>query len=212
MVSTLLRTFWNTFLSGLLFVLPVLVCIVVIGWLIQIAESIFGTVPRLLLPQSWYFPGLGILFAIVVTLLVGAFLHAWLFNRLLERGERLLARIPIIKTLYQGVHDLLGFFSRSGRNGGELKRVVLVELQEGVHTIGFVTAENAVEDFPELRHAGEEEDMVAVYLQMGYQLGGYTLYLPASRVRRLDIPVEDALRVVLTANVNRPRRMERHND
>lgn len=208
-MNTVVRTLWNTFLSGLLVVLPALVSIVVIAWLIRIAESIFGAIPRLLLPPGWYFPGLGILLAIVVIMLVGAFLHAWLFHRLVERGERLLARIPVIKTLYQGVRDLLSFFSGAGQNG-DLKHVVLVELQEGVHAIGFVTADNAGEDFPELQHGGEEGNIVAVYLQMGYQVGGYTIYLPASRVRRLDISVEDALRVVLTANVNRPRRVERH--
>lgn len=198
----------STFLSGLVVVLPILVCLVIIAWLIQIAESFFGAIPRLLLPDGWYFPGLGILIAIVVIMLVGTFLHAWLFSRLVERGERLLERIPVFKTLYASARDLLDFFSHRG-DSSDLKHVVLVELQENMHTIGFVTADSVVEDFPELQNQhGQEEPVVAVYLQMGYQLGGYTIYVPASRIQRLNIPVEDALRVVLTANVNRPRRVD----
>lgn len=201
---------WSTFLSGLAVVLPVLVCVVIVAWLIQIAESFFGAIPRLLLPEGWYFPGLGILIALAVIMLVGTFLHAWLFSRLIERGEHLLERIPVIKTLYVGARDLLSFFSHRGESS-DLKHVVLVELQEDIHAIGFVTADNAAQDFPELRSGHDEADrVVAVYLQMGYQVGGYTLYVPASRVQRLDISVEDALRVVLTANVNRPRRVTKH--
>lgn len=201
----------STFLSGLVVVLPVLVCIVIVTWLIRIAESFFGAIPRLLLPDGWYFPGLGILIALVVIMLVGMFLHAWLFNRLVERGEHLLERIPVIKTLYMGARDLLGFFSHSGESGEDLKHVVLVEVQKDIHTIGFVTANDVAEDFPELLDQRDENDrIVAVYLQMGYQVGGYTIYVPASRVRRLDMSVEDALRVVLTANVNRPHRLGEH--
>lgn len=207
-MSTVVRTLRNTFFSGLLVVLPILLSIAFIAWLFRIAESIFGGIPRLLLPVGWHFPGLGILCAVVVILLVGAFMHAGTFNRLVDRGERLLVRIPIIKTLYQGVRDLLGFFSSTGKSG-DLKHAVLVELGESVHMIGVVTTECAEEDFPELRHSGEEDNIIAVYIQTSYQLGGYTIYLPASRVRRLDIPVEDALSVALTANMKRPRRVQR---
>lgn len=183
-------------------VFPLLVCIVVVVWIVRTAESIFGAIPRLLFPPEWYFPGLGILIAVAVILAVGMFLHAWVFSRLIQSGERLLGRIPLFKTLYNGVRDLLGFFSGGGEKN-DLKHVVLVELQKDIHAIGFVTASDAGQDFPEM-HRDDDEPIVAVYLQMGYQVGGYTLYVPASRVRPLDIPVEEALRVVLTANVAHP--------
>ncbi|MDN5938632.1 MAG: DUF502 domain-containing protein [Salinisphaera sp.] len=193
----------DTFLSGLLVVFPLFVCIVVAVWLLRTAEAIFGALPKAVLPHSLYFPGLGILIAIAIIFLVGAFLHAWLIGRVIEGVGSLFNRIPLIKTLYQGARDLLGFFSHGGGDS-ELKQAVLVELQPQVFAIGFVTNDDARRDFQALTGHEEGERMVAVYLQMGYQVGGYTLYVPASRVRPLNIPVDEALRVVLTAHVTRP--------
>lgn len=56
---------------------------------------------------------------------------------------------------------------------------------------------------PELSADGEK--VVAVYLPMSYQIGGYTVYLPERYLRRLVMPVEEAMRMVLTAGMNRPR-------
>lgn len=199
----LARSAWRTFLSGLATVVPVAATAYVIFWLARAAEGFFGGLARFVLPSGWYIPGIGFLMAVGAVFLVGAFLNAWLFSRLVHLGERALERIPVIKTVYGGLRDLLRFLSRSGE-GSDLRQVVSVELQPDVHVVGFVTDDAAAESLPEL--ARDDERLVAVYLPMGYQVGGYTLYLPASRLQPLDLSIEEAMRMVLTAGVNRPTR------
>ena len=77
------------------------------------------------------------------------------------------------------------------------RKVVLVELENGFEQIGFLTRE----DFADLPDIGEGK--VAVYLPMSYQLGGFTLVIERSRVREIEMSVEDALRFSVTAGVAR---------
>lgn len=200
---SLVQRLWRMFLAGLVAVLPLAITIAVLVWLVRAAESYFGGIARVVLPADWYVPGLGVVLAIGVVLLVGLLLNAWLVSRLVALGERVLERIPLVKTLYTALRDLLRFFARAGE-GDDLKQVVSVEMQPDVHVIGFVTDDDAGRGLPEL--ARDDDRLVSVYLPMGYQVGGYTLYLPASRLRPLDLSIEEAMRVVLTAGVNRPRR------
>lgn len=195
---------WRTFLAGLATVLPIAVTVYVIIWLAELAESVFGVMARFVLPDGWYIPGIGVVMGIALVFLVGVFINAWLVSGLLSLGERLLERIPLVKTLYSGLRDVSRFLSRS-RSDSDLKHVVSVEVQPDVHLIGFVTDDEAARGLPELAR-GDDDRLVAVYLPMGYQVGGYTLYLPASRLKTLDLRVDDAMRMVLTAGINRPAR------
>lgn len=203
-----IQPLWRIFLSGLAAVLPLAITIWLVVWLGRGAENLFGSVVRALFPEWIYFPGLGILCAIGVVMLIGLFMQQWAFTRLVGLGEELIQRIPLVKTLYTGVRDVLDFVSRANKRT-DLQRVVLVELEAGVQTIGFVTDEDAGTALPELYAAdgvAEGANLIAVYMPMSCQIGGYTLYLPRDRVRPLDLSVEDAMRVVLTAGVNRARR------
>ena len=202
--QSLLDYFWRTFLAGLATLLPIAITLYAVWWLARWGESFFGGIAMALLPTGWYIPGTGVVLAIGVVFLFGMFLNAWLFSYLVSVGEQLLERIPLVKTLYAGLRDLLRFLSRSGQ-GGDLKHVVSLEIQPDVHVIGFVTDKNAGRSFPELRR-GDDDPLVAVYLPLGYQVGGHTVYLPTSRLTPLDLSIEEAMRVVLTAGVNRPQR------
>ncbi len=206
-----LQPLWRLFLSGLAAVLPLAITIYLVVWLGSAAEALFGRIVRGLFPDWIYFPGLGILCAIGAILLIGLFVRQWAFKRLWQFGEDLIHRIPLINTLYRGIRDILEFVSRSNRRE-DLQRVVLVELYPGIQTMGFVTDESVIEVLPELREAegvDTDTELISVYMPMSYQIGGYTIYLPRDRVRPIDISVEDALRVILTAGVNRPQRSRR---
>lgn len=207
--SRLMEQLWRTFVTGLVTIIPVAVTFYLVIWIGRTAEHFFGAAARAVLPESWYVPGLGIVMAIAFVLLVGAFLKAWLVEKLIGLGERLLERIPLVQTIYTSVRDLMQFVSGS-RDESRLRQVALVEIQSGVHAIGFITDDHPEIGLPELAGGDDDDEpRVAVYLPMGYQIGGYTLYLPRSRLRPLDIGIEEAMRVVLTASVNRPTRNAR---
>ena len=92
------------------------------------------------------------------------------------------------------LRDLTGLM-KGGEGGRELERVVLVRFGPA-RVLGFVTQENA--NVPGL---GTDESLVAVYLPMSYQIGGYTLYLPRDRIQPTDLTVEAAMRIVLTGGL-----------
>jgi uncharacterized membrane protein len=190
-----MRRLWNTFLKGLAAVLPVALTIYVVVWLATTAESILGGPLRAVLPQSRYWPGLGLAVAFLLILLVGVLVDAYVVRRLFRFGESLLARIPIVKTIFGALKDFTRFLPASGKSQG-LKRVVLWQFS-GARLIGFVT-----EDHLNPRLFGEGgEDTVAVYFPMSYQIGGYTLYLHKSALEETQLSVEEAMRLVLIGGV-----------
>ena len=120
--------------------------------------------------------------------------NAYVVRRVITFSESLILRIPVVKTVYSAVRDLTGLM-KVGEKGGELQRVVMVQFGPG-KVIGFVTQENAT-----LPGLGTDEELVAVYMPMSYQIGGYTLYLPRDRIEPTDLTVEAAMRIVLTGGI-----------
>lgn len=104
--------------------------------------------------------------------------------------------MPLVKTLYEGVRDLLGLV------GGQKKsfaRVVLVRMPNSDYRmVGFVTQES-LDGIPSLRHLGGR---VAVYVSQSYNVGGLTLLVPREDVEEIDMSVADAMRFALTAGVS----------
>jgi uncharacterized membrane protein len=192
-----LRRLARTFLSGLAVVLPIVVTFAVLAWLVTTAEAVLGAVVRVLLPDGAYPRGLCIALALGLIFGVGVLMEAVYFRRLMGWLEEVLNRIPLVKTVYGAVRDLMSLFSKAGTR--KFSKVVMVKLP-GIEArlVGFVT----IEDFTGLAIvAGPGE--VAVYLPMSYTIGGYTVFLPRECLTPLDMSLEDAMRFVVTAGMSR---------
>lgn len=190
-----MRRLWNTFLKGLAAVLPVAVTIYLVYWLGTTADSILGGPLRFILPTDHYWPGLGLLVAFLFILLVGVIVDAYIVRRLFRFGESLLARIPIVKTIFGTLKDFTRFLPAGGK-ARDLKRVVTYRMGDA-RIIGFVTEEQVS---PRL-FGPQSQNVVAVYFPMSYQIGGYTLYLPVSALDETQLTVEEAMRLVLIGGV-----------
>jgi uncharacterized membrane protein len=190
-----MRRLWNTFLKGLAAVLPLALTIYVVFWLAKTAESVLGGPFRAWLPEGRYWPGLGLLVAFLLVLFVGVLVDAYIVRRVFRYGESVLARIPIVKTIFGAFKDFSRFLPAAGK-ARDLKRVVLWRMGSA-QLIGFVTEEQIS---PKLFREGGE-DMVAVYFPMSYQIGGYTLYLHKDELRETELSVEEAMRLVLIGGV-----------
>lgn len=183
-------------LAGLATILPVLITAYLIYWLAKSAEKSLGSLIRLILPEGWYWPGMGIAAAIVLIFVVGLLMQAWGVRSLVAWVERIVLRIPLIKTVYGAVRDLIGFITQSKDSG--LRQVVAVTIGDKyLKLIGFVTRE----DLTGLPKEIGGHDRIAVYLPMSYQLGGYTVIVPRSAVKPVDMSLEEATRFVLTGGV-----------
>lgn len=190
-----MRRLWNTFLKGLVAILPVTLTVYLVYWLGSTAEAILSGPLRKLLPDDTYWPGLGLIVGFLVVLLVGVLVNAYVVRSLLRLGEELLARIPVVKTIFGAFKDITGFLPAAGR-ARDLKRVVLWRLGPA-QLLGFVTEEQVSARLFGSAAAG----LVAVYFPMSYQIGGYTLYLPMHELTETDLSVEEGMRMVLIGGV-----------
>ncbi|MBC7982775.1 MAG: DUF502 domain-containing protein, partial [Candidatus Obscuribacterales bacterium] len=186
-----MRKLWNTFLKGLAAVLPVALTLYLVYWLGTTAEEFLGSGLQLILPDHWYRPGLGLVVGFLVVLIVGLLVNAYVVRRAIRFGEKLIARIPLVKTIFGALKDFTRFLPASGQRR-DLQRVVLWKFGDG-RLIGFVTADQV---HPRLFGA-DAGKLVAVYFPMSYQIGGYTLYLPRSALEPCDLSVEEGMRLVL---------------
>jgi uncharacterized membrane protein len=181
-------------LKGLLAILPIGLTAYFIYWLGLTAESLLSQPIKWVIEEENYWPGMGLVMGFVLLFATGLAVNAFLVRKVLGYGERLVLRVPVVKTVYSALRDVTRLVNTGGARR-DLERVVTVPFGPG-RVIGFVTQENSRTLGP-----GAGTDIVAVYLPMSYQIGGYTVYLPKSDVEPIDMPVEQAMRVVLTGGV-----------
>ena len=183
-------------LTGMVTILPVVLTLYLLIWFVATAEKALGSMIRLVLPDSLYWPGMGLVAALLVLFVLGLLMHAYVFQRLFSSGERLLYHMPLIKTVYRSIHDFFNYFSPSNKK--EFEQVVAVTFGDsGMQVIGFVT-QAVPEQLPENFRG---EDSILVYLPLSYMIGGYAVLMPRSAVRPLDMNMEEAMRFTLTAGV-----------
>ncbi len=186
------------FLKGLAVVIPVALTLAILWWLAGGAETLLGGVLIRFLPDGWYVPGMGLVSAMAITILIGLLSHVLLFQRLFTLAEGILNRLPLVKTIYSAIKDFIGYFSPGSKQA--MSKVVLARIPgQDFEQIGFLTRE----DFSNLPINPTVEDPVAVYLPMSYQVGGYTLFLPRSSITPLDMSFEEGMKLVLTGAVTR---------
>ncbi len=211
-----MKAFWTTFLKGFAAVFPLLITLYLLFWLIGSLEALVGGIALIFLPNEFYVPGMGIVGSVFIIYAIGLYIsRLGIPGRLADWAGRIMSRIPVVKTIYGSISNLTAFFSAAGGEREEARKVALVRLEDGTRLLGFVTGEmrDHLGDLPEdvVGGAGDGEadggqgadKVLAVYLPMSYQVGGFTVYVPASRVTHLDMSFEDATQLVFTAGLGR---------
>ena len=186
----------KTFTSGLSIILPTAIILYLLLWILEKTESIFKDFIMLFLPQEYYFVGMGIISGLILVYFVGLLLKIWIFKKVKIYLESLINKMPILNTLYGGVQDFFNFTSNMKKSDDNI--IVLVDIPAlESKMLGFVT----LKEFKNFDNKGLE-DHVLVYLQMSYQVGGYSLFIPKKNITPLDMEVEEAMRFILTAGVS----------
>ena len=185
-------------MSGLVTVLPLALTAYVIWWMVHTVEGWLrrALIALKIVSPEHYWPGLGLIVGFLLLLAVGSLVNAYAGRILLKYWDDFLGRIPFVKTLYGGFRDVVSLLPSGSGEKRDLQRVVLARFG-GVHAIGFVTREDA----PAVLEPHGGRDLVTVYFPMSYAFGGYTAYLPRELVQPLDISVEDAMRLAITAGL-----------
>ena len=182
------------FITGLLTVLPIVVTLYFTVWMLTVLERFFGKQVMFLIPDEWYRTGMGLAVAVVVVFLVGLLMHGILFRRLFGWAEKLLLGVPLVRSVYAAMRDLLGLFAEHKEPS---LQVVSLDLPGNLRVLGFVTRA----DFSDAPAGIAGHDEVAVYLPMSYQVGGYTVFVPKSACTPIDMSREEAMKFILTAGL-----------
>jgi uncharacterized membrane protein len=191
--QSLYRSFFTLAFRGILAVFPLVMTLFLIYWILASLERWVGSLLLFVLPDTLYFPGMGVALGVLLLLVAGWLVNAYFIQNLIMLGESLLERIPLVKTIYTGLRDLVGFLGSAKKQPAG--SVVLVQMGKA-KVIGFVTDWNASRTLHK-----DEGDLVGVYLPLGYMIGGYTVYLERSEMETLDIGAEEAMRLVLTGGM-----------
>lgn len=191
--------------AGLLVWLPVGATFFVIRLLVTWMDGSLLLLPEAYRPDNllgFHIPGLGVVLSLVILLLTGL-VAANLFGRkLVGQWERMLSRIPLVRSVYSAVKQLVETMF-SGNNNA-FRKVVLVEFpRPGLWTLGFLTGEAQ----GPVHHATGRE-VVSVYVPTTPNpTGGYFVLVPREDLRELDISVDDGLKMLLSMGaVNPPAR------
>jgi uncharacterized membrane protein len=191
-----MNTLGKLFLKGLVVVIPVSLTVAILWWLAREAEQVLGGLLTRFLPAGWYIPGMGVISAVAITILIGLLTHVILFQKLFAFGDTIFQRLPLVKTIYSALKDFIAYLSPDSQIG--LSKVVLVKIPgQEFEQLGFVTRE----DFSRLPIQLTVEEPIAVYLPMSYQIGGYTLFLPRSCLTPLDMSFEEGMKLVITGTI-----------
>lgn len=192
----MLRSINKNILTGLITLLPVVVTLYLLYWFVVTTESLLGDVIRTLVPEDLYRPGMGVVAGLMVAFFVGLLMHSLIAQRLFSGGERIIYRLPLIKSVYLSIRDLLDYFSSEKKK--EFEQVVAVKFGEtGMQAVGLVTQT----DMNHMPADFRQKDSLLVYFPMSYGIGGFVVLVPRSATRRLNMSMEDAMRFTLTAGV-----------
>ena len=205
----MLKRITDIFLRGLLTLLPIVITFYFFYSCVVILENVLGQFFRVVLLEN-YIPGLGLITTLILIFAFGFILTHFISISIWEQIEQKLTQVPLIKALYSPLKDLMGLFSSDGQK--DLKSVVLVELQDGAHVVGLVTRDH-FEDVPgtqdpQLKPTFDQK--VSVYIPLSYALGGFTLLLDKSKIKKIDIPVEKALSLAITGWVKSNTQGDKH--
>ena len=181
----------RSFIAGFFVTVPLVISIAAFIWIFRLIDGFVG--PFYAARLKWDIPGLGILTTALFVLGVGALATNVIGKRLLQRAEGWLLRVPVFRTIYAPVKQLVVAFSPDNEYG--FKRVVMVEDAARGFVLGFLTKEFTVD------RGGGPEPMVAVYVPTNHLYLGDVLICPRDKASYPDITVEQGIRLFLTGGM-----------
>lgn len=183
-------------IAGLLIWVPLGVTLLVLIWLVDVMDRTLLLLPAAFRPEAWLgfsIPGLGILLTVAVLLLTGV-IAANLFGRqLLAAWEALLSRIPLVRSLYSGVKQLMEMLFSPG--GQSFRKVLLIEYpRQGLWTLAFQTGVTVGEAQHKTGHT-----VINVYVPTTPNpTSGFFIMVPQRDVIELDMSVDEGLKMLIS--------------
>jgi uncharacterized membrane protein len=197
----------NIFLAGILTVIPIAVTFLLLNFIFTQIDPIFQPIileiidlVPVLKGRFTYIPGLGIVMTILAIFLVGLFVKNIIGQKLVQLGERILEKIPVVSSIYSSSKQFIQAVSLTGQEDG-FRKVILVEYpRKGLWVVGFVTCENTGET-----QVLTDEDVVNVFIPTTPNpTSGFLLLVPKKDIIPLSMTVEEGLKLVVSGGIVPP--------
>lgn len=188
--------------AGLLVWVPLVCTFVVLSFSINLIDRSLLLIPLAYRPETligFKIPGLGVILALILLMVTGLIVANFLGRKLVAGWEAVLSRIPLVRTVYGAVKQITqSLFSDASKS---FREVVLVEYpRRGMWMLAFVTGET-----PKKFKQVINQDLINIYVPTTPNpTSGYYLMVPSNDIKRLDIPVEVGLKMILSAGVVNP--------
>lgn len=189
-------------IAGLLVWIPIMVTLLVVRFVIQLLDSSMSLLPHRYQPDillGWHMPGLGVVISLLILLITGLIATNVIGHRLVSFAESLVHRIPLIRSIYTSVKQVMHTLFTPG--GQAFRKVLLVEYpRTGLWSIAFQTGQVA----KALTDIVGEEAVTLFIPTTPNPTSGFLLVVPKSQVVELDLSVDDALKMVISLGVVQP--------
>ncbi|HAQ06252.1 MAG TPA: hypothetical protein DCR24_01455 [Bacillus bacterium] len=187
-----MKSLLKNFINGILTIVPIILVIYVIYKTFMFLDSLLGNILRPYL-QERYIPGIGLVTTLALITLLGWLSTRFITGSLIKLIDRLLERIPFVKTIYSVIKDTVHSFLGEKKS---FSKVALVTLPgTNMKSLGFITAENLAAFHEPL------SEHVAVYIPQTFQVAGFTFLIPKDEVDIIDIKPEDAMKFILSGGM-----------
>ena len=192
----------NCFLTGLLVILPISITVYVIWVLIRGMDAILKFIPAKYLPETYlrvHTPGLGFILVVILVFVVGLLTRNLVGRKIVQFGENIVDRIPLVRVLYTGVKQLLEPLFLQKTNA--FKRVALIEYpRRGAYVIGFITGESK----GELQNKTSKNMLNVFVPTTPNPTSGFYILIPEDEVILLNMSVEDAFKLIISGGIVSP--------
>jgi uncharacterized membrane protein len=196
----LLQRLRTDFLTGLVVVLPMFLTVYIVWWFVGfVDDKVVPLIPRRWDPANIFgrnIFGFGLILFVTFTTIVGAFTKNLIGRQILQLGERVLGRTPIIRPIYNGLKQIAEtLFTDSGNS---FQQACLVEYpRKGTWSVAFMSTRVHREI---LERTGD--DLVSVFVPMTPNpTTGFLRFVPRSEIVPLDMSLEDATKLIISAGL-----------
>ncbi|WP_133129370.1 DUF502 domain-containing protein [Legionella yabuuchiae] len=187
----------SIFWKGLFTLLPLYLTLYFFFWLLKNIEITFGEALKLIL-GGFYFPGMGLIAALVLVFTFGLLLQIYITRYINDLLNRFISKLPVIGEIYDSLQSIVKYLTKPSTPGGE--EVVMVEFEElNFRMLGIVTRK----EFDNAPKGIGKEGWISVYLPMSYQLGGFTVYVPERCVTKVNLSSKQALKWALIGGIKK---------
>ncbi len=190
-------------LAGLVVWLPILVTFVVLRFIVDILDNTIALLPKSYQPEQLFgmnVPGLGVILSLLLLIVTGILARNFFGQHLMQWGESILARIPLVRSIYNASKQVIQTLFAS--NSQAFRKVLLIEYpRKGLWTLAFLTGTTASQEIA--THTSEE--MLSLFVPTTPNpTAGFLLLVPKNEVIELSMSTEEALKFIISLGVMQP--------